>query len=69
MVKGENVAPVKRSAFSIQALTVNFGAVETTKAPKSEVWCKSPPNHYKMNTDACFFSNGCGAIASILRNS
>jgi hypothetical protein len=69
MVKGENVAPLERSAFSIQALTVNYGAAETTKAPKAEVCYKPPPNHYKMNIDACFFPNGFGAIASILHNS
>jgi ribonuclease HI len=69
MVKGENVAPLKRSAFSIQSLTVNYGATNTTKAPKAEVSCKPPPNHYKMNTDACFFPNGFGAIASVLHNS
>jgi hypothetical protein len=68
-VKGEKVAPVATTAFSIQALTLNFGgAAASITLPKSVSWSKPPPRHYKLNVDACYFPSGAGAVAAIIRD-
>ena len=66
-VKGESTKQAASSAFSIQAITVNH-------APKQNIlilektWKKPQPGSYKLNIDACFFDDGAGAVAAILRN-
>jgi ribonuclease HI len=67
-VKGEKVAPPGRSAFSIQALTLNFGIAAKPSVPKQLRWTKPPRNNYKVNIDASYFPNGRGAVAVIIRN-
>jgi hypothetical protein len=57
-VKGESVSPPRQSAFSIQALKSNYCAAERKSEPKEVNWCKPPMNSYKLNVDACFFTNG-----------
>jgi hypothetical protein len=67
-VKGESVAPVERSSFSIQAFTVNYRSEARNKTPKYESWCKPLLNKYKVNNDALYFPNRLGVIAAVLRN-
>jgi hypothetical protein len=54
-VKGESVANAKNSAFSIHAITTNYGAATKAIAPKVDGWIKPPPKTYKLNVDASFF--------------
>jgi hypothetical protein len=69
VVKGETVAPVKKSIFSIQAITANYGASSHVTVPKENGWTKPPPRSYKMNVDACSgpkfkgFSDGGRSVA------
>jgi hypothetical protein len=67
-VKGEKVASPISSVFSIKALTMNFSLAEQGATPKEITWSKPPAHHYKLNIDACFFPNGLGSTASIIRN-
>jgi ribonuclease HI len=69
VVKGETVAPVKKSVFSIQAITANYRASSHVTVPKDNGWTKPPPSNYKMNVDACFFPSGAGAVAAVIRDS
>ena len=43
-VKGEFISTPARSAFSIQALTLNYDRAETKVVPKEVSWCKPPRN-------------------------
>jgi ribonuclease HI len=67
-VKGEKVAPPLWSAFSIQALTLNYGLATKNSVPRQLQWCKPPLNMYKANIDACFYPNGMGAVAVVIHN-
>jgi ribonuclease HI len=67
-VKGEKIASPFSSAFSIKALTMNFSLAEQGATPKAITWSKPPAHHYKLNIDACFFPNGSGSTAAIIRN-
>lgn len=67
-VKGESVVPPARSAFSIQALTSNFGLAEKKAAPKEVSWTRPPHRQYKLNVDATYFPSGVGAVAAVVRN-
>ena len=67
-VNGVAVAPPTRSAFAILALAANYhGAVKGTLSHEIP-WSKPPLHTYKLNTDACFFPNGVGAVGVVLRN-
>jgi hypothetical protein len=68
VVKGERVAPPLRSAFSIQALTLNYGLAAKNAIPRQIQWLKPPRNKYKANIDASYFPNGMGAVAVVIRN-
>jgi hypothetical protein len=67
-VKGEKVAPAARSAFSIQALTLNYGLAAENTLPKQVQWCKPPLKKYKANIDATFYPSRMGAVAMLIRN-
>jgi ribonuclease HI len=67
-VKGERVAPPLRSAFSIQALALNYGLAAKRATPKQVQWIKPSWNNYKANIDASYFPNGRGAVAVVIRN-
>jgi hypothetical protein len=68
-LKGESVANAKSSAFSIHAITANYGEATHATAPKVNGWTKPPPKTYKLNVDASFFSSGIGTAAAVIRNS
>jgi hypothetical protein len=61
------VAPPARTAFSIQALTLNYGLAAKPTAPKQVHWIKSPLNNYKVNIGASYYPNGMEAVAVIIR--
>jgi ribonuclease HI len=67
-VKGERVAPAATSAFSIHALTENYGASKPKALPREDRCPKPLPGQYKLNVDACFFPSGQGAAVAIIRN-
>ena len=67
-VKGEKIAPAPSTAFSIRALTANFGKSTADLIPNVSKWIKPPPDHYKLNVDASFYPDGSGAAAAIIRN-
>lgn len=68
LVKGEQLAPPGHTAFSIQALTANYGGAQANAVPKEVWWCKPKPNTYKLNIDACFCRNRPGAAGAIVQN-
>jgi ribonuclease HI len=68
-VKGERIASAISSAFSIKALTMNFSLADQRATPKVITWSKPLAHQYKLNIDACFFPNGSGATAAVIRNS
>jgi ribonuclease HI len=69
LVDGEKVAPLDRTAFSIQALAANYSGAQTLAVPKEIAWQRPSLNSYKLNIDACFFPNGSGAAGAIIQNS
>jgi hypothetical protein len=57
-VKGEKIAYPTQTAFSIQALKLNYCGAYDNAEPKKVIWNKPQPNVYKLNIDACYFPNG-----------
>jgi hypothetical protein len=68
LVKDENVSPPKSSAFAINALAANFGAVKHTAVEREVKWSKPPRGHQKLNVDASYHANGSGSAGIVLRN-
>jgi hypothetical protein len=50
--KGEKIAPVDDTTFSIQALVVNYHGASTGAPPREVQWIKPKPNTYKLNINA-----------------
>jgi hypothetical protein len=65
--KGESVAPIKISPFSIQAITANYGASSHVVAPKENGWTKPPRKTYKMR--CMFFPLKIQCGSAVIRNS
>jgi hypothetical protein len=61
LVKGENTSPPKSSAFAINALAANFGAVKHNTVKKEVKWSKPPRGHRKLNVDASYHADGSGS--------
>jgi ribonuclease HI len=68
LVKGENVSPPKSSAFAINALAANFGAVKHSAVEREVKWSKPPRGHQKLNVDASYHLDGSGSAGIVLRN-
>jgi hypothetical protein len=68
-VKRERVASPVSLAFSVHALTLNYGSVSSKATPLEIGWSKPPSRHYKLNADAAFFPHGGGAVAAVIRDS
>ena len=62
------MAPIARMCFAIQALTLNYGGPAKGAKPHEIMWSKPAPGSYKLNVDACFFSNSTCASGVVLRN-
>jgi hypothetical protein len=66
--KGEHVVSPSRTVFAIFGLALNYGGAESRSEPRVVGWEKPVPSCYKLNVDACFFPNGTGSVAAILRD-
>lgn len=66
-MKGESIKQAASSAFAIQVITVNHAPKHNVLIPE-KTWKKPQPGSYKLNTDACFFEDGTGAVPAILHN-
>lgn len=57
-----------RTAFAIQALTSNFGAVSASCAPNEIMWTKPTLRSYKLNLDTTFHDDGTSVVGIVLHN-
>jgi hypothetical protein len=62
------VATFASTAFSINALTANFGAVKYNSKDKDLRWMKPKVGSYKLNMDSSFHSYGTRAMGVVLHN-
>jgi ribonuclease HI len=67
-VKGEVVVSPPKSVLAIHAITTNYVGASSAGQITEGKWSKPCHNMYKMNVDACFMEDGCGATAAVLRN-
>ena len=65
-MKGEVVASPPKSALAIHAITTDYAGVLSAGQITEGKWSKPCNNMYKMNVDACFMEDGCGATAAVL---
>jgi hypothetical protein len=56
-VKGESTTPASSSAFSMQALTLNYSSVPEKATLRKIIWSSPPGGSYKMSVDAVKFTN------------
>jgi hypothetical protein len=67
-VKGESTTPASSSAFSMQALTLNYSSVPEKPTLREIIWSSPPGGSYKMSVDASYFPGDNGAAAAVIRN-
>jgi hypothetical protein len=60
------VSTPSSSAFTISALTANYGAALKNPVEEEIRWSKPPKRYRKLNVDASYYQDGSGAAGIVL---